>query len=362
MFARLSSAPGMALVPAALLFVLGCATAPMPESTYELEPLVLEAQGQKVVEVDARERFQVAADAYARGRHGEALRLFEDVARLFPESKFAPHALYNAGLALVQLQRFDEALSVLADAREQLADDEDRFDALCQIGTCYEGLGRWQDVRGVMRQVLTRKSLNVRDRVEARIRLGLAFHRMGDWAQAERELDLALDEHRKNPGIPSLKSNPWVARAQFVIGEMYRELFRSIQFRLPVESMERDLSDKSSFFLKAQTAYLQAIRLSTKPWSVGAGFRLGELYEAMVEDMMKAEIPADMDETDRGIYFDELKKYVKPMVERAVDIYQRALQMNDRLGGTEEWSKASEAGLDRMQRMLEGELRERSGE
>ena len=340
---------------------LGCATTAATDGPVdvELDPLVLRAHDGKVEAIDARELFKAATGAYARGEHAKAADQFQDVARLFPDSKYAAHALYDAGLALMQLERWQDAVEVLEAAQSGLTSPRDQLDAECQKGVCYTRLGAWRDAQKTLASVLTQPTLSVREQVENRARLGAAYYELGDFARAERELETALEQARLNPGVPSLKNNAVVAQAQFLVGEIYRDLFRSIQFRLPVETMQRDLSDKSNFFLKAQTDYLDCIRLSAKPWSVAAGFRLGELYEAMYEDMMGAEIPGDLTADDRVIYFDELKKYVQPLVERAVDIYERNLSMNDRLGGAADWAKKSEAGLARMRHILEEKLRPR---
>ncbi len=342
-----------------LAVALGCATAPIDDGRppdVELDPLVLRVNHGKVEALDAKSAFQAASDAYARAEHEDAARRFDEVARLFPDTRYAPHARYNAGLALLQLTRWKEALVHLIEAEKLLASDADRLDASCQIGLCFERLESWEDLRGAAQRVLDRKKLPVRERVEARARLGIALYQLGDWARAERALEEAVEDHRRNPGVPSLKGNVLVAQAQFLIGEIYRELFRSIRFRLPVESMRRDLNDKSAFFLEAQNAYLGCIRLSAARWSVAAGYRLGELYEGMFDDMMAAEVPADLDEEDRRIYFGELKGYVRPLVERAVDIYERSLSMADRIGGAAEWSEKSRKGLDRMRDILRNEF------
>lgn len=354
-------------LPAVVAFamIVGCATTVVTTDDrppdIELDTLVLRNTPHGVESLDAREMFKAGTDAYARGDHERAASLFQDVARLFPESKYAAHALYDAGLALIQLERWKDAAASLSAAQVQLESPRDKADALCQMSVCYERIEAWREARATLQSVLAFAGLSVRERVEARARLGIAFYGLGDFARAERALEAALTEARQNPGVPSLRNNPVVARAQFIVGEIYRELFRSIHFRLPVEAMQRDLADKSSFFLKAQSAYLSAIRLSAKPWSVAGGFRLGELYESMYTDMMGAEVPDELTAEDRDIYFGELKRHVRPLVERAVDIYERNLAMSDRIGGSAEWSRQSEVGLERMRAIMNTEFNTAAG-
>ncbi|MFT5435049.1 MAG: hypothetical protein ACI9OJ_005766, partial [Myxococcota bacterium] len=133
-------------------------------------------------------------------------------------------------------------------------------------------------------------------------------------------------------------------------------LFASIRFRLPVETMKRDLTDKSSFFLKGQSAYLRCVRLQNQHWSVAAGYRLGKLYEDFYSDMMEAEVPSELDDEDKKVYYDELKKHVRPLVVRAIEIYERNLGMSDRLGTGGDWAKKTQASLDRMRNILRHEF------
>ena len=122
--------------------------------------------------------------------------------------------------------------------------------------------------------------------------------------------------------------------------------------------MKRDLTDKSHFFLKSQSAFLRCIRLRQSYWAVAAGFQLGKLYEDFYDHMMASEIPKDMSADDQGIYFDELKRYIRPLVVRAIDVYERNIGMSDRLGEHGEWAKKTQERLDRMRAILRTQFKD----
>ncbi len=342
---------------AALVFVLGCGTTAPTGDPIELDPLILQGGDQGVRVLEARPLFREAATDYSEGRYEKALSKFLAIIENFGDTPYAPHSLFNAGLAYERLERWEEALDVFRQAEDALKKEEDRWDARYQIVVSLEHLNRWEEVEPLVQKVLDGATLTVTQRVEMTARLGLARYRNGRLALAERALEKALDGYRKNSGVPSLDKNAYVSQAQYTIGEIYRGLFDSIRFRLPVETMKRDLIDKSSFFLKGQRSYLRCIRLSHKQWSVAAGYKLGRLYEDFYEDMMEAEVPPELDETDRQVYFDELKGHIKPLVVRAIEIYERNLGMNDRLGGGGEWAKRTQASLERMREVLRKEFR-----
>ena len=190
------------------------------------------------------------------------------------------------------------------------------------------------------------------ERLEAHALRGLARQELGDLALAERDYLEALKLHRRHLDPSSLVGNPSVSMAQYQIGEIYRELFAAIHFRLPVDRMMRDLEDKSNLFLKAQNAYLRAVRLHHPEYAVKAGYRLGALYEVFYDDMMSAEVPAELDQEEVDVYYEELRKKVRPLVVRAIDIYERNLQLGRRMGEGGEWVRKTEASLARLQEVL----------
>ncbi len=138
---------------------------------------------------------------------------------------------------------------------------KDQWDARFQLTLCLEKLKAWKELVEEAEQLSKRKGLHITQRVEVHARLGIAHYMLDQLAEAEQAFEVVRDGHRHNMAVPTLKANPYVAQSQYLVGEIYRSLFATIKFRLPVETMKRDLQDKSHFFLKGQSAYLRAIRL-----------------------------------------------------------------------------------------------------
>ncbi len=342
---------------------LGCSTpGPVRETRVELEPVVIGPDTNGTVRaLGAVGMFKDASQAYTNGKLEAAARRFLELCEVFPESPQAPHARFNAGIALLRLGKLGEAEKALTLARELFVargTANDVADADRQLIRCYEEQKRWDRLIPAAQALMQRVKLGVTERIEMEVRLGVAKYELGRLAEAERWLRRALEGHRQNLSVPSLQGNAYVSRAQFLIGSVYGELFTSVRFRLPVERMRRDLSDKSSFFLKAQAAYLGCVRLGHPKWSVAAGFQLGKLYEDFYDAMMEAEVPSDLSAEEKEIYFAELKKKIKPMVHRAIDVYERNLAMSDRQHDGAEWAKRTSLQLERMRGILRTEFRD----
>jgi hypothetical protein len=116
--------------------------------------------------------------------------------------------------------------------------------------------------------------------------------------------------------------------------------------------MEKDLTDKATLFLKAQSEYLRTVRMRNVYWGVQAGIRVGRLYEEFYEDIMNAEVPTDLDADELKIYMDELKKKARPLVAKAVDAYERNLSMARLYGAQDEWFGDMAARLGKLRKVL----------
>jgi tetratricopeptide (TPR) repeat protein len=345
-----------------VMVVTACATVPVAVESVTLDTLVLHSDSEgKVRAVEARGLFKEGQEAYTAGRYAESVEKFVLVATLFPSTSYVGHAHFNAGLGLLKLERWEDAISHFQTARGRLTKHRDRSDACIHLAAAYEATKQWAKTVEVLTQALAIGQLLPVDVVETYARLGDALYRQGKLADAEDALKKALEGYRDHIDIPALHQNRHVARAQYLIGEIYQRLFGSIQFRLPVAAMKRDLTDKSHFFLKSQSAFMRCIRLRHSYWAVAAGFQLGKLYEDFYDHMMASEVPSDMSRDDQGIYFDELKRYIKPLVVRAIDVYERNIGMSDRLGENGEWAKKTQERLERMRTILRTEFKDLEG-
>jgi len=343
---------------------LGCGTTGGAQrQAVALDPMRFEAvpgpDGTRVVEtLDPATLFAEAGAAFERRDYAAAARKYALLVERFPRSRWANVARFNGGLSLSRAGRCEEALPLFLSAARATAGSKDAHDALFQAAACDEKLERWDDAEAVWGRVLAPEWPRIVpiDRLEALARRGRARRHLGKLAEAERDLLKALGIYRRHMGNLAFHGNRWVSVAQFEVGEIYRELFASVRFRLPLERMARDLEDKSNYFLKAQHAYLKTVRHHHPELAVAAGHRLGSLYEQFYDDMMAAEVPADLKPEEMDIYFEELKAKVRPLVERAIDIYERNIRMAERMGrGDDAWVDRSRQSLARLKDVLRAE-------
>ncbi len=316
-----------------LVLALGCHRETV--RTVELDPLAVRARqtpaGTQVDVADAGDLFERGMAAWDRGEWRRAAAAFEELIELFPRDRRSGVAHFNAGVARARAGDWSKAVEHL---EAYLAGDlsaRDRADGLSELAAALDHLGRWDELDRVTAELVA-ADLDRYDRMQAWTLRGVALVHRHDLPGAEEAFRKALAIYRRHATEPLFRRNRWAARAQFEIGEIYRQLFEGIALRLPLDRMERDLDDKSRFFLRAQSAYLRAVRIGYSPVSVAAGFQLGSLYETFYRDLLHAEVPDSLTPEERAIYFQQLFKHIRPLVERAVHIFERNLRMAERSG------------------------------
>jgi len=339
---------------AVMLFTGGCT------EVIRMDPMVFQAtdgpDGLQVNTMDPEALFQEGKSAFRAQKYDESAHIFTLFLKHFPEDSRASNARYNAGLSLERLEEWDAAKFHFLAYTGGAKDVRDQIDGHFRLVICFRGLRDWGGMKDRL-DILRKLALTPLDRAEVLALTGYAYEMQGHMALAERSYLKALELEREQEDPQLFKSNEHLAMAQYQIGEIYRRLFDAIAFRLPVERMQRDLHDKSTLFLKAQSAYLRTIRRQQKSWAFAAGFRTGEIYEAFYQDFLKSEVPSELDNEEVQIYFEELRDQIRPLLERAIRIYERNIKMGARSRqGDNPWIEKTRSHLERLKSLLAEEM------
>jgi hypothetical protein len=123
--------------------------------------------------------------------------------------------------------------------------------------------------------------------------------------------------------------------------------------------MQVDLEDKANLFLKAQAALFRCVRLHNPKWSVAAGFLIGNLYSRLIDDIYEAEVPPGLDASTVAAYREELWQHTGKLANRAAVVYRKNIELAALLGQDDAWVAKSRQALERVERLLESESRQR---
>jgi hypothetical protein len=213
--------------------------------------------------------------------------------------------------------------------------------------------GKRADAAARLHKLSGRPGLPVLQRASALIQEAVC--RIEDGARGEGEILLraALDLIDADKDEPVDAGLP--AQAEFWLGEAFRGAFRA-QVLDPSAMDEKALADaleqKAQFLLSAQGHYLRSVRRGDGEWAAASGYRIGEMYEELHDQMVNAPLPQGLTESQRELYLKELREKVKNLVSKAIRIYEETLSTAQRVGAKNDYVEKTERALERLRKLL----------
>ena len=358
----------------------GCATFGQNHSTppeepeqltqYEADPILIRATRHgddfETESLDSEEVFQRAFQDFQARRYEDALENYLIIITYFPDSRYHLPALYNGGLCLEHLEEWRNAIVLYERLLEEFPDSSEALNAQFRIANALYELEDFRAVEELLTSVLLRSDLTHFDRIEAHVRRGFALLELEDWTDAQNSFDNALESNRRAPNRERLgEDNRFILQAHYGLGLSYHHRMNQIPLVLPPSRMTEDLNLKADYHQRAQRSYIMALRQHHPYWSVAAGYQIGRLYEDFYLHIFTAEIPDDLTERELQVYFEELRKKIRPLMDRAISVYERNLSLSRRVitrPETEEWIQATALHMSRMRAFLDDPLVQRRAE
>jgi tetratricopeptide (TPR) repeat protein len=360
---------------ASLLVVSGCATTrhvadgggPVDSEEVTLDPTLIKVSPDgESISIDVETLFKRAYDNFQARRFEDAATDYEMVIRYFPDSKYYLPALYNAGLTYEKLERYGDAARNYALIIEQFPEKEDTTDAYYRLAQMQEQTKSYGGVVETMTEVLLRPGLTTFDRVEAHVRRSNALLELEQYEEAVDGFRTAITLNERAPSDERLDpSSNFIVQSYFGMGRAHHEQVLDIPLVLPPERMGQDLQEKAELFMAAQGSYIRALSYHHPQWSMAAGYMIGRLYEDFYKDIFQSEIPDDLSEEAIALYFEELRKQIRPLMERAVQVYEKTMSLSERIVRPDEqnrWVEVTEMQLQRMKRYLDDPLTQKRAE
>jgi TolA-binding protein len=370
----LGSAPALAAVLPVLawLAAAGCAhssgasgPSAAPVTHLEMEPIKISAtngpEGVQIESFDAADLFEQGGKALSEKRYDDAIAAYDRLLREFKESRFTWTAIYNAGLAHNDKKDWPGAIARFKTLVESYPDSADTKDALFHLGALYAETSNWPASGQVFAQLLERKDLSADDRLEALGRRGFAQFQLKDLDTAERTFRSALDFFRRIEREERLETDYFLALSHYQLGQVSHERFRAAPLRLPEQQMNADLDEKARQLLLAQRAYIDTIKLGNPGWAAVSGFQIGSLYEELYDAFVGAPVPAELlrpaEREKLEVYYQELRKKIRVLLEKSVRTHEANLLMMERTGVQSEWREKSKLAYAKVQRLLDPSFR-----
>jgi len=254
------------------------------------------------------------------GKHEEALSRYEQVSRRFPKSDLDRVARVRALRLLTYLEQYQRA-GELSDSTAAKYKDLLSFDQLA---------------------VLSARALS---RLAA-----------GDDAQAELAISKARDIIERENLDAAGRVPAELAPVYFALGELRRMRAERIHFVPVPANFGAVLEQRCQLLLDAQSAYSDAMRAYDSHWSAMAGYRVGELYQKLHDEMMQVPPPKAADtERRRQLFEGAMRLRYSILLDKAKSMLDHTVAMADRTGEQSAWVLKSRQARDAIAKATEEE-------
>lgn len=245
------------------------------------------------------------------GGHEDALSRYEQVARRFPHSELDRVARVRALRLLTYLEHYERA-GELADLTAAKYKDLLSFDQLAVLSA----------------RALSRLAAN--DDTQAELAIGKAR-------------DIIERENLDGAGrVPAE-----LAPVYFALGELRRIRAERIHFVPVPENFGAALERRCQLLLDAQGAYSDAMRAYDSHWSAMAGYRVGELYQKLHEELMQVPAPKAADTDRRRQLFEgAMRLRYSILLDKGKSMLDHTVAMADRTGEQSAWVLRSRQARD----------------
>jgi tetratricopeptide (TPR) repeat protein len=310
----------------------------------------------------------LAASIYKQGEQANVLEDYRTAAdhflrvrQLAPTSSIRPSAEYDAGAALMRLEDWGAAASVLDDFRQAYPDHELNRDATRQIAHVYREDGQLSRAAEEYERVADEADDPVL-RGESLLLAGELYEEsgVGDRAlsvylryveQFPEPVELAVETRHKIAGMQrdaydvaayheqleriveidgaageqrTPRTRYLAAQSALVLAEVRFERFTGVEL---VQPFERSLQIKQSQMDETIAALEHLIDYEVAEVTAAATFYMAEVYSDFSRSLLQSERPADVTGADLLDYEAVLEEEAWPFEERAIEVHEKNLEL-----------------------------------
>lgn len=299
------------------------------------------------------ELFAGGTSAFAANDFKQAARYFGRLVDFHPNSQHRRAALYNAGLAHQRLKEWEEAWHRFSELADPARGQGDALDASFRVAETQYHLERYDEAIQVLTTVADRDDLPVNRRIEARVQQGVCELEAGRTDAAEATLRKAISSYEALADKDEV-DDYFPAQAHFFVGELYRLHYEDVKLdpAKGADKLAEDLNYKAELLLSAQGHYLRSIRVGNGYWATAAGSQIGALYEDLYARMVSSPAPSELNAEEAVVYRQELRKKIRVLLTKSINIYERTLETAERIGSQSAFVDRTRESLAKVKALL----------
>ncbi|MEB2310197.1 MAG: hypothetical protein OZ921_13090 [Sorangiineae bacterium] len=331
--------------------------APAPARRVELPRTVVTPTGEASIdELYAHARARLESGEYA----GAAVEL-ERVVALDPHGPLAPEALFAAGEARDFAGDPAGALARYQEVGRRFPRSELARAALVREIRLLAYFERWEEAgRAADALVARHPDLRPLEEIVAMSGKALALLAAGETDAAATFIERGRSAIEDNRLDQAGRVPRDLAQLYYALGELRRLRAEQIRFVPVPADFAATLEARCQLLLDAQSAYSDAMRAYDAHWSAMSGYRVGELYERLHQELMSVPPPpAATTDADRQLFEGAMRLRYSVLLAKALTMMNHTVQMASRTGERSEWverAKEARASIERAMKVEDAAL------
>jgi TolA-binding protein len=282
--------------------------------------------------------FKQANDAAKAGETERAINLYRKLVSEFPESQYAPVALFNVAAIYDGRSDLDATIATLRELVKAYPAARESIDGHLYIAALQTDHDKFADALATVDEVLQRQNLTYADRIEAFARKGYVLIELHRFEDADTALTAAVAEWRK---VTRLDDPYYIAMAHYYRGELAHRKFIEAPARLPDDVLVADLDKKRVLAVEAYDRWKDALGFKQAYWATASGYQMSQIFVELWEAHVKAPYPKRIDAGTRQKYVIEVHERVREHLEKALEGHRMNVELAKAYGVDTTWSKAS---------------------
>jgi len=293
----------------------------------------------ELTSVASADLFKRANEAAKAGRQREAITAYRQLVTEFPDSQFAPVALFNTAAVYDAQGDLTATLSTLNELVASYPAAREAVDGHLYIAALQADHQQWVSAAATLAQLLVRPNLTFTDRIEAFARKGYVELEQHQYDAADASLTAAVAAWRAAPRV----DDPYyIAMAHYYRGELMHRRFAEAPVRRGDDDMVADLDAKRVLAGKAYDRWRDSLGFKQAYWATACGYQMSQIFVELWEAHVKAPYPQRIDAATRSTYVADVHTRVRQDLEKALEGHRMNVELAKAYGVSTPWSKGSE--------------------
>ena len=346
-----------ALLATAIL--AGCAAEPAPRPAVPVAPAKVDLAARIVTPGEVTTEPELASKAerllLVQSWH-EAADAYRTLLAADPNGPHAADYMFNLGLALEGAEQRDKARDVFLDLAHRFPDGARARSALVRTATLDAYIEDWKALGAIGDEILARRDLEDVDRLVGLGARGLSRVELGDDREAAADihdgLDLSDQLHYGERDVLPVA----VAQLRFALGELRRVRSEKITLDPPPPDFVDQLEIRCGGLLEAQQAYAKAVQSVDPHWAAMSGYRVGQMYRELHRSLMQIPPPVtSKTERQKQIFYAFMHKRYRVLLEKGLKEIDQTIALGERTGDSSAWIARAKDAKHEMETALADE-------